>query len=442
MADVIPLTGLATVALVVNGSPIRITVDGNNAPISAGNFVDLVERKFYDGITFHRVVTTPTPFVAQAGDPNSKDPAFPVSQLGGGGFVDPDTNLPRTIPLEILPVGATQPIVGQTLSSAGVTAAPVLKNLRGTIAWARTNQPNTASSQFFINLSDNAFLDGNFAAFGNTIQGLSTVDQIRQGDRISVAKVVDGIVPSRRSDIMTDSLLLNNLNNLLNSGNLGLGFQDLTNGIDSLTNVTQAPSGIRALAGDDLINGRALTSGFIANGNLGNDAISGGSGNDYLLGGKGNDTVTGGAGNDLISGGLDNDLLNGDAGDDLLRGGDGNDTLIGADGNDILIGDRGTDLLTGGVGANTFVLRLDTESANQNPALADRITDFTASQTNRIVIAGNLQLADLSFSASGSDTLIQRTNGDILGVVLGTAPSLVQTKVSFAKPDDLVLSLI
>jgi peptidyl-prolyl cis-trans isomerase B (cyclophilin B) len=442
MDELLPLTGSATVTLVVNGAPVTITVDGQSAPISAGNFVDLVERSFYDGITFHRVVTTPTPFVAQAGDPNSKDPAFPVANLGAGGFVSPATGQQRTIPLEILPQGATQPIVGQTLAAAGVTAAPVLRNTRGTIAWARTNQPNTASSQFFINLADNAFLDGNFAAFGNTTQGLNIVDQIRQGDRITVAKVVDGIVPSRRSGIITDIPLLNSLTNLLNGGNLGLAFQDLSNNIDNLSSVTSAPSGVRALAGDDLINGSSLTTNMIANGNLGNDRVTGGNGNDYLLGGKGNDTLTGGAGNDLLSGNLDNDLLSGGAGNDFLRGGDGIDTLTGGDGNDILIGDRGFDLLTGGIGADTFVFRLETESGNQNRAIADQIVDFNAGESDRIVISGSLTISEINFNLVGSDTLIQRNNGDILAVVLNTAVAAVQNAISIVSADDMAFRLI
>jgi peptidyl-prolyl cis-trans isomerase B (cyclophilin B) len=442
MDELLPLTGTATVTLVINGAPVTITADGQNAPISAGNFVDLVERRFYDGITFHRVVTTPTPFVAQAGDPNSKDPAFPVSQLGGGGFTSPITNQTRNIPLEILPQGATQPVIGQTLSAAGITAPPVLRNTRGTIAWARTNQPNTASSQFFINLADNAFLDGNFAVFGNTTQGLNIVDQIRQGDRITVAKVVDGIVPSRRSSVITDIPLLNSLSNLLNSGNLGLGFQDLSGANDNLTAINLAPSGVRGLAGDDQITGSSLTANMIANGNLGNDQITGGTGNDYLLGGKGNDTLNGGAGNDLLSGNLDNDLINGGDGNDFIRGGDGIDSLTGGAGNDILIGDRGFDLLTGGTGADTFVLRLDTESGNQNRAIADQIVDFNATESDQIVISGTLTLAELSFNAVGSDTVIQRSNGDILGVALNVAPNLVQSAISIVSADDMAFNLI
>lgn len=442
MDELLPLTGSATAVLVVNDAPIRITVDGNNAPISAGNFIDLVERKFYDGISFHRVVKTPSPFVAQAGDPNSKDPSFPPSQLGAGGFINPATNQIRSIPLEILPQGASQPVVGQTLSAAGVTAPPVLPNNRGTIAWARTNQPNSASSQFYINLANNNFLDGNFAVFGNTVAGLETVDQIRQGDRIAVAKVVDGIVPSRSSNLLKDVPLLNRLQNLINSGNLGLGFQDLSDNNDSLTTINFAPSGIRGLAGNDQINGSSTTNSIIANGNLGNDLITGGVGNDYLLGGKGNDTLNGGGGDDLLSGNLDDDLLDGGAGNDLLRGGAGNDTLIGGAGNDILIGDRGTDLMRGDSGADLFVFRLDTESDNQNRNLADQVLDFSGSEGDQIAIAGNISLSSLSFNLSGSDTLIQLGSGDVIAVILNTNPSQVQQATSIVSGQDLVLGMV
>jgi peptidyl-prolyl cis-trans isomerase B (cyclophilin B) len=446
MDNLLPLAGTARVTLVINGAPVTFSVDGTNAPISAGNFVDLVERGFYDGISFHRVVTTPTPFVAQAGDPKSKDPTVPNSQLGAGGFINPTTNQTRTIPLEILPQGASQPVIGQILTSPAV---PILKNQRGTIAWARATDPNSASSQFFINLADNNFLDGSYSVFGNTIQGLNIVDAIRQGDRISVGKVVDGIVPSRTSTIFTDIPLLNSLANLLNGGNLGLGFQDLTSGNDNLTAITQAASGVRGLAGDDQINGSTMTSSMIANGNLGNDLLTGGSANDYLLGGKGNDTLVGGAGNDLLSGNLDNDLLDGGAGNDLLSGGLGDDTLLGGDGNDILFGDQGTDILTGGRGADTFVLRRNFGLGSdvilpdpQNPLLADRITDFAAAEGDRLVFADSLNLSDLRYVLSGSDTQIQLTNGGILAVVQNTGLAAVQSAVTIASADDFALRLI
>ena len=78
------LQGKATVVLQVNSQPITIEVNGLAAPVTAGNFVDLVNRGVYDGTSFHRVVREPTPFVVQGGDPQSKDPNTPVNRLGTG----------------------------------------------------------------------------------------------------------------------------------------------------------------------------------------------------------------------------------------------------------------------------------------------------------------------------------------------------------------------
>ena len=68
------LEGTATVEFIINGSPIVVEVDGNNAPITAGNFVDLVNRGVYDGVSFHRVVKEPQPFVVQGGRPSEYRP--------------------------------------------------------------------------------------------------------------------------------------------------------------------------------------------------------------------------------------------------------------------------------------------------------------------------------------------------------------------------------
>ena len=93
------LNGKATVVMTVNGSPITIEVDGINAPLTAGNFVDLVQKGVYDGLAFHRVVREPQPFVVQGGDPQSKDLDVPINNLGTGGFIDPKTSKERYIPL-------------------------------------------------------------------------------------------------------------------------------------------------------------------------------------------------------------------------------------------------------------------------------------------------------------------------------------------------------
>ncbi|MEW6497660.1 MAG: peptidylprolyl isomerase [Cyanobacteriota bacterium] len=187
------LEGKATVVLKVKGSPITIEVDGTNAPITAGNFVDLVQQGVYDGLVFHRVVREPQPFVVQGGDPQGKDPNFPVERMGTGGFIDPQTKQERYIPLEIKPKGAQTPIYSQTFDKAGINAPPQLRHTRGAVAMARSTPPDSASSQFYIALADLPFLDGNYAVFGSVTQGMDVVDKIQQGDRIESAEVTQGI---------------------------------------------------------------------------------------------------------------------------------------------------------------------------------------------------------------------------------------------------------
>lgn len=184
------LEGKATVVLTVKDSPIKIEVNGDDAPITAGNFVDLVERGFYDGLVFHRVVPD---FVAQGGDPQGKDPNFPVERLGTGSFVDPDTAQTRYVQLEIKPQGADEPIYSKTFKQAGISAPPQLRHTRGAVAMARSPIPDSASSQFYITLAPQPFLDGDYAVFGYVTEGMDIVDKIQQGDRIESAEVTQGI---------------------------------------------------------------------------------------------------------------------------------------------------------------------------------------------------------------------------------------------------------
>ena len=188
------LKGKATVVMTVNASPITIEVDGINAPITAGNFVDLVQKKVYDGLAFHRVVREPQPFVVQGGDPQSKDLNVPLKNLGTGGFIDPTTSRERYIPLEIKPQEATEPVYSKTFENSGIQQQPVLPHTRGAVAMARSQPPDSASSQFYFALTDLPFLDGNYAVFGYVTQGMKeVVDQIEAGDRIESAKVVEGL---------------------------------------------------------------------------------------------------------------------------------------------------------------------------------------------------------------------------------------------------------
>jgi peptidyl-prolyl cis-trans isomerase B (cyclophilin B) len=180
------LEGMAKVELQVNGSPILIEINGTDAPTTAGNFVDLIDQGVYDGLVFHRVIPG---FVAQGGDPQGKDPKF-SGQLGTGGFTDPATGMERRIPLEIKLDGEEKP----TYSKAKLPGSSVvLKHDRGVIAMARSGMPDSASSQFYIALEDLPSLDGDYAVFGKVVTGMDVVDKIKQGDRISTAKVVEGI---------------------------------------------------------------------------------------------------------------------------------------------------------------------------------------------------------------------------------------------------------
>ncbi len=186
------LEGKATVVMkvkrgeIVNPTQIEIEIDGKNAPITGGNFVDLVQKGVYNGLSFHRVVREPQPFVVQGGDPQGKNPKFPENNLGTGGYIDKTGN-ERRIPLEIKPKGAQAAIYGKT-----ITETPVLQHKQGAIAMARSQSPNSASSQFYFALADLSFLDGNYAVFGNVTKGFEVVNKIQQGDRIESAKVTKG----------------------------------------------------------------------------------------------------------------------------------------------------------------------------------------------------------------------------------------------------------
>ena len=113
------LQGTTQVLLSTNRGEITIDVDGDAAPITAGNFVDLVRRGTYDGTMFHRVIREPVPFVVQGGDPKSTDRSVPLNQLGTGSFVDPETGQSRMIPWRSVSVEKTTP------ATAGKLPIPV-----------------------------------------------------------------------------------------------------------------------------------------------------------------------------------------------------------------------------------------------------------------------------------------------------------------------------
>ncbi|MEA5497712.1 peptidylprolyl isomerase [Limnoraphis robusta Tam1] len=183
------LKGRATVEFKTTRGDITIVADGYSAPITAGNFVDLVERGFYNDLKFVRAEES---YFLQVGDPPGKEE----------GFVDPKTGKERNIPLEILVQGETEPLYGFTLEEMGrYRDQPVLPfSAYGTVALARPEPlPNGGSSQIFFFLFEPELtpaglniLDGRFAAFGYVTQGKDVLENIQQGDVIQSAKVIKG----------------------------------------------------------------------------------------------------------------------------------------------------------------------------------------------------------------------------------------------------------
>lgn len=126
-----------------NGGKIVAELYPEVAPITVNNFVSLVSKGFYDGLIFHRVISG---FMIQGGDPN------------GDGYG-----------------GAADTIKGE-FSSNGIDNP--LKHTRGVISMARSSDPDSASSQFFIMHGTSSSLDGDYAAFGEVVFGVETVDGI------------------------------------------------------------------------------------------------------------------------------------------------------------------------------------------------------------------------------------------------------------------------
>lgn len=126
-----------------NGDEIKAELYPEAAPKTVENFLKLVDEKFYDGLIFHRVIKG---FMIQGGDPTG---------TGMGGSKDT--------------------IVGEFRANGFQND---LAHTRGVLSMARTNMPNSASSQFFIMHQDAPHLDGQYAAFGKVIEGMEAVDKI------------------------------------------------------------------------------------------------------------------------------------------------------------------------------------------------------------------------------------------------------------------------
>ncbi|MBC8542877.1 peptidylprolyl isomerase [Bianquea renquensis] len=126
-----------------NGKQIKLELYPEAAPITVQNFVDLVKKGFYNGLTFHRVISG---FMIQGGCPKGDGTGGPGYHIKG----------------EFSQNGVSNPI----------------RHTRGVISMARAMDPNSAGSQFFIMHADAPHLDGSYAAFGKVVEGMDVVDEI------------------------------------------------------------------------------------------------------------------------------------------------------------------------------------------------------------------------------------------------------------------------
>jgi cyclophilin family peptidyl-prolyl cis-trans isomerase len=151
-------TGKEKVVIKTAKGDITIKVYPKDAPNTVATFLELVSARFYDGTLFHRVEPG---FVIQGGDPLSKDPNGDPAMFGTGG---PGFKLKSEFN-------------GQ-------------KHVKGAVAMARADDPDSAGSQFYITLAPQPMLDGQYTVFGQVVSGMDVVDKIEKGDKIVSMTIV------------------------------------------------------------------------------------------------------------------------------------------------------------------------------------------------------------------------------------------------------------
>ena len=150
---------------------IRVQLAGNDAPIHVDNFVELAQKGFYDNLKFHRYVED---FVIQGGCPNTRPlDSAQVAEAAGNPFAGLGTGGP-----------------GYTIKEE-FTTNPNNSHEDGALAMARSQHPDSAGSQFYFCLGAQHFLDPNYTVFGQTIEGMDVIEQLRVGDVIE-SIVIEG----------------------------------------------------------------------------------------------------------------------------------------------------------------------------------------------------------------------------------------------------------
>ncbi len=364
----------------------------NAAPATVLNFLAYTNTGFYKGLLFHRIV-----------------PDFVVQ---GGGF---SGGLVQKLPFY-------NPIILESTNG--------LKNARGTLAMARSDNPNSATNQFFVNLVNNPdlnFKNANnpgYTVFGKVVLGMSVIDKIAsvaisdrggfQGLPVknvvlkSVTETTTGVVHDKSSVVLVGSIESGarwqyttdsgkTWTTGIKTGKTAYTFKlaegayeandILVRQIDragNISSVARTGASVVAFAGTAII------------GHAGANALKGTNGNDTMFGLAGNDNLTGGAGNDKLDGG---------SGRDLMIGGNGNDTYIVRDGTDIVreTSSGGTDTVQSHLSSHT-------------------LAQFV--ENGRIMLTGNANLTgnDLDntlFAGRGDNTLDGAAGSDTVSYAFG-----------------------
>ena len=184
------LLGRATVNIKTSKGDMKAIVDGFNAPLTAGAFIDLSEKRFYKDLPINRAEEF---FVLQTGDPTGE----------AIGYIDPETNKERHVPLEIRIPEERDTFYNQTFEDLGFyTETPTLPFATlGTLGWSHSNTAvDDGSSQFFfflyeaeLNPAGRNLIDGRNAAFGYVVDGFDVLEELTKDDTIISIDVLEGI---------------------------------------------------------------------------------------------------------------------------------------------------------------------------------------------------------------------------------------------------------
>jgi cyclophilin family peptidyl-prolyl cis-trans isomerase len=385
-------------------------LEPNAAPYSVVNFLAYVNTGFYNGLVFHRVISD---FVVQ----------------GGGYKADLSQKFPLYGPISLE-------------SGRG------LSNLRGTIAMARTSDPNSATSEFYVNLVNNAssldyksLADPGYAVFGKVISGLSVIDAIGRvstGPKNGLEDVPTSTVSITSARETTLGAIFSKTGKVLVGGLEGLSTTYWQYTTDGGANWIKGSGGSFTLAaggyeGKDILIRQIDKAGNVGKpGRPGADIVV----NKVaaIMGNSAANTLSGTSANNAMYGLGGNDILNGGAGNDSLDGGSGIDTMNGGTGNDVFdvrnSGDRVVESITGNTDTVRSFITAYTLAANveYGRIMSKATAALTGNTLNNVLYAGAGNNA--LNGGSGTDTVsyafgLVGTTGVTVSLALTSAQTTV-----------------